>query len=69
MTVNDYVSWEAIGIRIKNVSSDFKIPENPFQLDKSFHGLSLKHFKEKAIAASKFNTKEGLAGSMILKQE
>jgi hypothetical protein len=23
--VDDYVSWEAIGIRIKNVSSDFKI--------------------------------------------
>jgi GLPGLI family protein len=26
--LDDYVSWEAIGIRIKNVSSDFKIPEN-----------------------------------------
>jgi hypothetical protein len=53
------VSWEAIGIRIKNVSSDFKIPENPFQLDKSLHGLSLKHFTKKNLA-NKFNTKEGL---------
>jgi GLPGLI family protein len=64
--VDDYVSWEAIGIRIKNVSSDFPIPENPFQLDKSLSWSEFKAlYKEKAIAASKFNTKEGLAGSMI----
>ena len=64
--VDDYVSWEAMGIRIKNVSSDFPIPQNPFQLDKALSWSEFKAlYKEKAIAASKFNTKEGLAGSMI----
>jgi hypothetical protein len=40
--------------------------ENPFQLDKSFHGLSLKkHFTKKTIAAS---NEGGLAGSMIAQE-
>jgi GLPGLI family protein len=58
--VDDYVSWEAVGIRIKNVVSDFQIPENPFQLDKSLLWSEFKAlYKEKVIAASKFTTKEG----------
>tara|TARA_R110000868_G_scaffold373147_1_gene637074 strand:- start:3150 stop:3971 length:822 start_codon:yes stop_codon:yes gene_type:complete len=58
--VDGYVSWEAVGIRIKNVSSDFPMPENPFQLDKALSWSDFKAlYKEKAIAASKFSTKEG----------
>lgn len=64
--VDDYVSWEAVGIRIKNVSSDFPIPQNPFQLDRALSWSEFKAlYKEKVIAASKFSTKEGVAGSMI----
>ena len=64
--VDDYVSWEAVGIRIKNVSSDFQIPQNPFQLDKFLTWSEFKAlYKEKAIAASKYSTKEGLGGSII----
>lgn len=65
-SVDDYVSWEAIGIRIKNVFSDFKIPENPFQADKTLSWSEFKAlYKQKAIAASKFSTKEGEAYSII----
>jgi GLPGLI family protein len=50
-SVDDYVSWEAIGIRIKNYP-DFKIPENPFQLDKSLSWSEFKAlYKEKAISS------------------
>jgi GLPGLI family protein len=63
---DDYVSWEALGIRIKNVSSDFKIPENPFESDKALSWSEFKAlYKQKAIAASKFTTQEGTAYSIV----
>lgn len=65
-SIDDYVSWEAVGIRIENVSSDFKIPENPFQVDKMLSWTEFKAlYKQKAIAASKFTTKEGEIYSLI----
>lgn len=65
-SIDDYVSWEAVGIRIENVSSDFKIPENPFQIDKTLSWSEFKAmYKQKAIAASKFTTKEGETYSII----
>jgi hypothetical protein len=57
---DDYVSWEALGIRIKTYPI-LKYPENPFESDKALSCLEFKalYKTKKAIAASKFTTQEG----------
>lgn len=57
---DDYVSWEAIGIIVNKQKPDYPQPENPFVLDKALTWSEFKLlYKEKAIAASKYVTKEG----------
>jgi GLPGLI family protein len=63
---DEYVSWEAVGMSVKNVSSEFKMPENPFQLDKFLTWSEFKAlYKQKAIAASKYATEKGPGFSII----
>ena len=58
--LDDYVSWEAIGIIANKQKTDYFKPENPFVLDKALTWSEFKLlYKEKAIAASKYITKEG----------
>ena len=58
--LDDYVSWEAIGIIINKQKPDYPRPANPFALDKALTWSEFKLlYKEKAIAASKYTTKEG----------
>lgn len=57
---DDYVSWEATGIIVDKQKPDYPQPENPFVLDKALTWSEFKLlYKEKAIAASKYVTKEG----------
>jgi hypothetical protein len=44
-SIDDYVSWEALEYVLK--ISDFKIPENPFQVD-TILGLSLRRYTNKS---------------------
>jgi GLPGLI family protein len=58
--LDDYVSWEATGIIVSKQKPDYPKPENPFVLDKALTWSEFKSlYKEKAIAASKYITKEG----------
>lgn len=65
-STDDFVLWEAVGIQIKNGGSDYKKPENPFQLDKCLSWSEFKAlYKEKAIASSKFTTMQGEAYNIV----
>jgi GLPGLI family protein len=58
--VDDYVSWEAISIIVNKQKPDYAKPENPFLSEKALSWTEFKSlYKEKAIAASKYTTKEG----------
>ena len=58
--LDDYVSWEATGIIVNKQKPDYPIPENPFLSEKALSWTEFKSlYKEKAIAASKYTTKEG----------
>ena len=58
--LDDYVSWEAIGIIVNKQKQDYPKPENPFLSEKALSWTEFKSlYKEKAIAASKYTTQEG----------
>lgn len=58
--LDDYVSWEATGIIVNKQKPNYPIPENPFLSEKALSWTEFKSlYKEKAIAASKYTTKQG----------
>jgi GLPGLI family protein len=59
-SVDNYLSWEAVAVKIKNENVDLEKTENPFKGDKSLSwGDFKKLYKEKAIATSKTKTQSG----------
>jgi GLPGLI family protein len=59
-SLDEYVNWTAVAVVAKNQKPDFAVPDNPFLEDKALTWSEFKTlYKEKAIAASKYVTKEG----------
>lgn len=59
-SLDDYIKFEAVAIRAKNIPSEDSLLDNPFSKDSFLTWQKFKQvYKNKAIEVSKFNTSDG----------